>query len=70
MVHEQDPMIEVFIYENQQLLETLEEILLQGEKQRSLNSEQINEVFRIMHTIKGSASMMSFENQLQMTSLK
>lgn len=62
MVHEQDPMIEVFIYENQQLLETLEEILLQGEKQRSLNSEQINEVFRIMHTIKGSASMMSFEN--------
>ena len=62
MVHGQDPMIEVFIYENQQLLEKLEDILLQGEKQRSLNSEQINEVFRIMHTIKGSASMMSFES--------
>lgn len=62
MVHEQDPMIEVFIYENQQLLEKLEEILLQGEKQRLLNDEQINEVFRIMHTIKGSASMMSFDS--------
>lgn len=61
-MNHQDPMIEVFIYENQQLLENLEEILLQGETQHSLNDEQINEVFRIMHTIKGSSSMMSFES--------
>ena len=70
MVHGQDPMIEVFIYENQQLLEKLEDILLQGEKQRSLNSEQINEVFRIMHTIKGSASMMSFESLAKLLPLR
>lgn len=53
--------MDVFIYESQQLLETLEEVLLQGEKGRSLNDEQINEVFRIMHTIKGSSSMMELE---------
>lgn len=58
----QDPMIEVFIFESQQLLETLEGTLLQGEKQQNLNDEQINEIFRIMHTIKGSASMMSFDS--------
>jgi two-component system chemotaxis sensor kinase CheA len=56
-----DPMIEVFIFENEQLLENLENVLLQGEKVHYLDDEQINEVFRIMHTIKGSSSMMSFD---------
>ena len=59
---ELDPMLDVFIFETQQLLETLEETLLQSEKERSLTDEHINEIFRIMHTIKGSASMMSFDN--------
>ncbi len=54
-------MIEVFIYENQQLLESLEEILLQGEKDQMLTDAQINEIFRIMHTIKGASAMMSFD---------
>ncbi|MCL1829564.1 MAG: chemotaxis protein CheA [Oscillospiraceae bacterium] len=59
---DKDPMLEIFIFESQQLLETLEETLLEGEKEHCLNDEQINEIFRIMHTIKGSASMMSYEN--------
>ena len=59
---ELDPMLDVFIFETQQLLETLEETLLQSEKESSLTDEHINEIFRIMHTIKGSASMMSFDN--------
>jgi two-component system chemotaxis sensor kinase CheA len=54
-------MLEVYIYENQQLLETLESVMLKGEKDHALDDEQINEVFRIMHTIKGSSSMMNFE---------
>ena len=54
-------MIEIFIFETQQLLETLEDVLLSAEKESRMNDEQINEVFRIMHTIKGSASMMSFD---------
>ncbi|NLO47891.1 MAG: chemotaxis protein CheA [Clostridiales bacterium] len=61
-MNEQDSMIEIFIYESQQLLQTLEDVLLQGEKEHKLNDEEINEVFRIMHTIKGSAAMMSFDN--------
>ncbi|NLB29081.1 MAG: chemotaxis protein CheA, partial [Clostridiales bacterium] len=55
-------MIETFIYESQQLLEALEEVLLAGEKEHRLNDEQVNEIFRIMHTIKGSASMMAFDS--------
>ena len=58
---EQDPMLDVFIFETQQLLETLEETLLQSEKEKALADEHINEIFRIMHTIKGSAAMMQYE---------
>ena len=61
-MREQDPMLEVFIFETQQLLESLEETLLQSEKEKAFADEHINEIFRVMHTIKGSASMMSFDN--------
>lgn len=57
-----DPMLEVYLYENTQLLEQLESTLLEGEKQHALNHEQIDAVFRVMHTIKGSSAMMSFES--------
>jgi len=62
-----DSMLEVYIYENQQLLEQLEKLMLCGEQGSALSLEEINEVFRIMHTIKGSSSMMSFDNLFHMT---
>jgi len=61
-MRELDPMLDVFIFETQQLLESLEETLLQSEKAKSLTEEHINEIFRIMHTVKGSSAMMSFDN--------
>ena len=66
MLQEQDPLVEIFIYECQQLLESLEETLLAGEKAHYLNDDQINEIFRIMHTIKGSSAMMSYDNMAQL----
>jgi two-component system chemotaxis sensor kinase CheA len=56
-----ESMLDVFIYENQQLLESLENVLLEGEKEKKLTQNQINEVFRVMHTIKGASSMMGFD---------
>ena len=61
-MREIDPMLDVFIFETSQLLESLEETLLQSEKMKDLTHEHIDEIFRIMHTIKGSASMMSLDN--------
>jgi len=61
-MREIDPMLDVFIFETQQLLESLEETLLQSEKEKALTDEHINEIFRVMHTVKGSAAMMSFDN--------
>jgi len=57
-----EPMMDMFIFETFQLLEQLEQDILMGEKSSSLDSEAINEIFRIMHTIKGSAAMMMFNH--------
>ncbi len=57
-----ESMLEVYIYETQQLLESLEDTLLRGENEKRLDSDDINEVFRVMHTIKGASAMMEFEN--------
>ncbi len=56
-----DPLLDVYMFENTQLLEQLEEILLTAEKNTSMSADQIAEIFRIMHTIKGSSAMMQFD---------
>lgn len=55
-----DSLLEAFIYETSSLLDQLDEIMLDSEKQKSLSEDNINEIFRIMHTTKGSAAMMGF----------
>lgn len=52
-----EPM-ELLIYEDTTLLNTLDQILLDSEKSKDLSLDNINEIFRVMHTIKGSAAMM------------
>ena len=56
-----DSMLELYLFEATGLLDQLDEILLQSESDNSLTSENINEIFRIMHTIKGSSAMMTFD---------
>ena len=52
-------MMEMFIFEMTQLVDQLEQHIVQSESEYS--TEAVNEIFRIMHTIKGSASMMMFD---------
>ncbi|NCC68554.1 MAG: hypothetical protein EOM14_10265, partial [Clostridia bacterium] len=56
-----ESMLDVYIYETQQLLQSMEDTLFAGESEKKLNVDHINEVFRVMHTIKGASSMMEFE---------
>lgn len=56
------PMLEMYVYETNTLIEQLDEIMLEAEKSGALGSDSINEIFRIMHTIKGSSAMMSIDN--------
>ncbi|MCI9575673.1 MAG: chemotaxis protein CheA [Clostridiales bacterium] len=55
-----EALMEAFIYESTTLLEQLDEIMLESEKEKNISEDSINEIFRIMHTIKGSAAMMGF----------
>jgi two-component system, chemotaxis family, sensor kinase CheA len=57
-----DPMQEMFIFETSQQLEQLEQSVIKTESDGIYSSEIINEIFRIMHTIKSSAAMMLFNN--------
>lgn len=55
-----EALLDTFIYETNTMLEQLDEILLESEKAKSISEENINSIFRITHTIKGSAAMMGF----------
>ncbi len=56
-----DGMLEVYLYENNQLLERLQEIVLEQKDEDCFDEESINEIFRTMHTIKGSSGVMMFD---------
>ncbi len=55
-----DSMMDVFLYESEQMLEQLENIALECEKSKEMSDSNVNEIFRIMHTIKGSSGVMMF----------
>ncbi len=57
-----DAMLDMYIFETTQLIEQLEQNIINNEKAGYFTEEAINEVFRIMHTIKGSSAMMMFDN--------
>jgi len=57
-----EPMLEMYLFEATQLMEQLEEISIECEKNKCIGTEAINEIFRIMHTIKSSSAMMLFNN--------
>lgn len=57
-----DGMLDIFLYESEQLLESLEQIVLASRDADAFTESEINEIFRCMHTIKGSSGMMMFDN--------
>ena len=54
-------MLEIYLYENGQLLERLQEIVLEYKDEECFDEDSINEIFRAMHTIKGSSGVMMFD---------
>ena len=57
-----ESMIDMYLFESNTLLEQLDEILLRTEEVQTFSDDDINEIFRIMHTIKGSSAMMGFDD--------
>lgn len=57
-----DSLLDMFIFETTQNTEQLEKNILETEKNGVFSQSAINEIFRIMHTIKGSSSMMAYSH--------
>lgn len=55
-------MADAYVFETTSLLEQLDQILMKTENESNFGEEEINEIFRTMHTIKGSSAMMGLEN--------
>ncbi len=60
-----DNMLEMYLYETNTLLEQLDELLIEAEKNEDFTTNDVNEIFRIMHTIKGSSAMMEFSTLME-----
>ncbi len=54
-------MLDMYLFENTQLLERLQEIVLEQKDEECFDDDSINEIFRTMHTIKGSSGVMMFD---------
>ena len=57
-----DGMLDIYLFENEQLLEQLQEMVLDQKDADCFDEDSINEIFRTMHTIKGSSGIMMFDN--------
>ena len=55
-------MLDIYLFENGQLLERLQDIVLEQKDEESFDEDSINEIFRTMHTIKGSSAVMMFDD--------
>ncbi len=58
--HKNDVLYEMFLFETNQNIEQLEVLILNSENAGCYEPAAINEIFRIMHTIKGSSAMMQY----------
>lgn len=60
-----DGYLEAYLFEENSLLEQLENMLIGAEKDTDLSEDDVNEIFRIMHTIKGSSAAMNFNSLME-----
>lgn len=56
-----DDMLDTYLYENRQLLEKLQQMVLAKKDAERFDQMTIHKIFRTMHTIKGSSGVMMFD---------
>lgn len=57
-----EDMLDMYLFENGQLLEQLQDTVLEQKDADCFDEDSINEIFRTMHTIKGSSGIMMFDD--------
>ena len=57
-----ESILDTYLYETGSLLEQLDSIVLAAEQADTFSENDVNEIFRIMHTIKGASAMMEYDS--------
>lgn len=60
-----DSLLDTYLFETNSLLEQLDELLINAEKNGDFTEDDVNEIFRSMHTIKGSSAMLEFNSLME-----
>lgn len=60
-----DSLLDTYLFETNSLLEQLDELLIAAEKNGDFTEDDVNEIFRSMHTIKGSSAMLEFNSLME-----
>lgn len=58
-------LLETYLFETNSLLDGLDELLINAEKAGDFSEDDVNEIFRSMHTIKGSSAMLEFNSLME-----
>lgn len=60
-----ESLLETYLFETNSLLDGLDELLINAEKIGNFSEDDVNEIFRSMHTIKGSSAMLEFNSLME-----
>ncbi len=60
-----ESLLETYLFETNSLLDGLDELLINAEKFGDFSEDDVNEIFRSMHTIKGSSAMLEFNGLME-----
>lgn len=62
-----ESILETYLFETNSLLAQLDQLLLDAEQNGDFTEDDVNEIFRSMHTIKGSSAMLEFNSLMEIS---
>ncbi len=62
-----ETLLATYLYETNTLLSELDDLLLRAEQEGDFSVDDVNAIFRSMHTIKGSSAMMEFQPLMELS---
>ncbi len=62
MDNSMDNLLDAYLFDTNSLLDQMDEVLINAEKNGDFTPDDVNEIFRCMHTIKGSSAMLELNS--------
>lgn len=62
-----ESLLEAYLFETDSLLAELDELLINAEASGTFSADDTNQIFRNMHTIKGSSAMLEYQSLMEIS---